>query len=903
VYPFVKILQVTSPSDPQCSWASAAVTSVNGTSFIGAWTSVIVRGGNELQIRMSEKNPIIKCASGGPLSASATLNLEECAAASAADGGSGTEMTLALDTSAAGQRFTKALDDALTGTASAAEKIGGAVDSAAEAAQKATGNVAPSTTSTDTPSTIDVEAAIENTKEDQIEGHLYSVGDLRLRITIKVIPVDRWEAQNGSFELNGGALEQPVAVLPPPLHSYAHGGFMGLATTVLADPEWSTILKEESDVAWKALQREQLKLKAMGKADKPNLAQGNYMTVLENSPVLCAYGLVRTGSTTPVKDVVNNAAIAGAATAVAPAAASVAPATPIGLKSAGLDLQAPENQLMDSKSTPGAATGGATSPRYSEISTKAAAKAAATAAATAAAVKKSLAALKQYQTDMVNPNGYGYKPLAMEWDIWVNPTKPAALEEATINHGTKAALVTQAVLTAVPGLKGCARRAGTNQILDQGLSPVEWLTQIGNSINRGVNGNKESPLPLTGPEESCWKAHVTFNKITGLSPEKWVSTHVLVDVDSYDVVLPTQSTSITPLDSATGAATWAPPPPAVETTSTSSRGIELADLKKIGRHQTVSTLSFWPLIKTETSENELLISVRGDPVGIFYDRGIGMARLELNKLMKQYPELLSGKEIELDVELGPWLRKKDVSRKVQVAKHGEEEEELDDENVQDTVAGQSTGDAEAVNATTTPVTVSIKLRLESVGVITAMENLGVPRAAAQTSVAMLSQPGGLYLDVKSAYSTAYDLQLFVSALKGVGITTKAVCSFQPKQLAVGSVANTVLFFHGLSGLENACDSGGVRPGEFVLFNGASFLEDISPAELQYMSKTGIQDTLGKAVAWPIDGMAVRKYATLCETYNIVGGFYVQEPDTAPCGVDSLCRLVAENADKFPLGCS
>ena len=29
------------------------------------------------------------------------------------------------------------------------------------------------------------------------------------------------------------------------------------------------------------------------------------------------------------------------------------------------------------------------------------------------------------------------------------------------------------------------------------------------------------------------------------------------------------------------------------------------------------------------------------------------------------------------------------------------------------------------------------------------------------------------------------LQLFVSMLRGLGITTKAVCSFQPKQLKVG----------------------------------------------------------------------------------------------------------------------
>ena len=502
------------------------MTSINGTSYIGAWTTIIVRDGNDLQIKMKEKNPIIQCAKGGPLSASVILKLEEYAAASAADGGKGVEKTLHLEVSGDGSRITKVLDDALAGTASAAEKIGEAVDTAAIAAKKATAGVA-ATSKTET----DIEAAVqEPTDASQTSKaaaeRLYSAGDLQLRAYIKVIPYDRWVAQDGSFEINGGALEQTVAALPSPLHSYAHGGFMGLACTILGDPEWSTILKEESDIAWNALQREQLKLKALSKADKPNLAQGNYMMVLENSPVLCAYGLVRTACTTPAA----TSAVSGGD--AVPAAA----VTPIGLKSTARvtssDLEAPTDQIMDASATPDGA----------QKAAKRAAVTAAAAAAKAAAVKKSLEALKQYQTSMATPNIYGYKPLAMEWDIWVSPRHPAALEEATVNHGTKAALVTQAILTAVPGLKGCAQRAGTNQILDEGLPPVDWLTQLGHSINRAVNGNKESPLPLAGPEDSCWKVHVQFNQISGLSPHKWVSTHVVVDADSYDVVLPSEKT-------------------------------------------------------------------------------------------------------------------------------------------------------------------------------------------------------------------------------------------------------------------------------------------------------------------------------------------------------------------------
>lgn len=46
------------------------------------------------------------------------------------------------------------------------------------------------------------------------------------------------------------------------------------------------------------------------------------------------------------------------------------------------------------------------------------------------------------------------------------------------------------------------------------------------------------------------------------------------------------------------------------------------------------------------------------------------------------------------------------------------------------------------------------------------------RAAAQTCCAMLGAPGGLFLDVKSAYSTAAGLQLFVAALAGIGVHVK-----------------------------------------------------------------------------------------------------------------------------------
>lgn len=39
---------------------------------------------------------------------------------------------------------------------------------------------------------------------------------------------------------------------------------------------------------------------------------------------------------------------------------------------------------------------------------------------------------------------------------------------------------------------------------------------------------------------------------------------------------------------------------------------------------------------------------------------------------------------------------------------------------------------------------------------------------------MLSAPGGLFLDVKSAYSSALDLQLFCAVLAGIGVHVKVI---------------------------------------------------------------------------------------------------------------------------------
>ena len=72
-------------------------------------------------------------------------------------------------------------------------------------------------------------------------------------------------------------------------HAYAHGGFMGAAISLVADPLWEHILLEGEGQRVKSHMESLLGVEVAGK--ELLLLMG----MLENSPVLCAYGLVRWG--------------------------------------------------------------------------------------------------------------------------------------------------------------------------------------------------------------------------------------------------------------------------------------------------------------------------------------------------------------------------------------------------------------------------------------------------------------------------------------------------------------------------------------------------------------------------------------------------------------------------------
>lgn len=63
-----------------------------------------------------------------------------------------------------------------------------------------------------------------------------------------------------------------------------------------------------------------------------------------------------------------------------------------------------------------------------------------------------------------------------------------------------------------------------------------------------------------------------------------------------------------------------------------------------------------------------------------------------------------------------------------------------------------------------------------------MDLTGLALGEAQSCIAMLAEPGGLFLDVKSAYTKPLHLRTFASTLMGAGVHVRAVCSFSPSQI-------------------------------------------------------------------------------------------------------------------------
>ena len=241
-----------------------------------------------------------------------------------------------------------------------------------------------------------------------------------------------------------------------------------------------------------------------------------FMPFFENSPVLAALGMVRSGSARAVGAAPDPAALQ---------------AYPGGLEQLRLALG-------------GGAPAASAAGWQPEVATAAPAEQVAVRGPPPAAVPfagKQLRAdaARRYEQGMQTPNRYGYLPMANEWDVWVSPSNPASLTHATISHGSPLALIKQAVLSGVPCLRPFARSAGNAHISKEGLSPAKWLTQFGHAINAAVAGAADVPLPLHGPEEHWNRLRLRVVRLEGVRADAWARMYVVAGVEAPTVALPT----------------------------------------------------------------------------------------------------------------------------------------------------------------------------------------------------------------------------------------------------------------------------------------------------------------------------------------------------------------------------
>lgn len=818
--------------------------------------------------------------------------------------------------------------------------------------------------------------------------------------------------------LAAGKCKLPEVALSRPLqkaaHIYAHGAFMGAALSLMSDPKWVSILRKlEAEAASTAA-----RLAALGKTKK----KLKVMTILENSPVLAAYGLVRSHCTlkgellkpSPSRGPVVYEALkpnTGADVVVekehpvelrcgqVPTSTQMtlgAPSTWGGsFRRSSLDADRqnfalppsrplfrsfsatviPEDEEVGSSLDPEEPDENVPSnaflqaplpmpsfimrePSYNinddtlghlnleEIQQQ--------------DVEPTWVGVLQAHTNqrveeapkhvlghLQGPNAYGYHPTALEWDLWLSPRRPWDLAAASVDHGTPLQLVQQVVATKV-GLTTCARSLGAAQLQTSQVSPVTWLKAFGEALNLAHNQDVNVPLEVDVPEDQLdWTLQLNVNQleVSGLPSDDMCEAHykVVVRVINNLHSVPAETLKGLATDS-TGSLSWVSNRSLPDSEGSQEEPGEGGQGES--RHARLSRLQWWPLDQN-LSETDLVVD-------LYYKRKcVGSACLHLRDVPEQVWSL---EPISISASLKPRVN---TSRKrsnngrqsrqgsttprqtsmedepggqVQVVVHDPGQSTgVDDEDfivnepaetasvsdVDSDVDGRSVHGGPIVTALR-GVRVSVQVAFQKVHVVEAYEKvLGLPRAVGQTCVAMLSPPGGLFLDVKSAYSKPKELEMFIAQLAGLGVTVKAVCSFDPGQLVFPSRDrrsaprpswDTILFFHGLNCLEAACmrlapgDSQdearlpkALKRGQAVMFNGGSFLtEDIDEMFSPSGSDKDCHLDLICQQSWS-------RYCALVDTYRLFGGIYVQEPDTSAAQIDALVELVNSHPSYLPLG--
>ena len=120
----------------------------------------------------------------------------------------------------------------------------------------------------------------------------------------------------------------------------------------------------------------------------------------------------------------------------------------------------------------------------------------------------------------------------------MSPEAPADLRLAGVTHGTAGQLVTQAITTAVPCTRGCARSAGQALIRRDALPPAQWLNAFGHAINVAANGSRDTPLPLAAEPERWWRLRLELRCVAGLGTTAWDQPYLKAKMASAAVALP-----------------------------------------------------------------------------------------------------------------------------------------------------------------------------------------------------------------------------------------------------------------------------------------------------------------------------------------------------------------------------
>lgn len=143
----------------------------------------------------------------------------------------------------------------------------------------------------------------------------------------------------------------------------------------------------------------------------------------------------------------------------------------------------------------------------------------------------------------------------------------------------------------------------------------------------------------------------------------------------------------------------------------------------------------------------------------------------------------------------------------------------------------------------------------------------------------------LFLDVKSTYSTAKEIDEFVTALKFAGFCVRGVGTFEHAQLEGMHAALPVRLFDTADDLVEAQRTGTLPEAASAMFNGGFLL----------------QPKAHKPNEWQIDSKALSNIAAAQQSLRLNLAIYTQETQASWQALDCLTQMVNANAHIFAMG--